>query len=191
MISYGTLWPCGCLIEQTLIEKKTFRNYDWMKCLRWDIRWRVFFGLLQQALIDNRFALQIQFIRFLLYGTHHILLDKTRWRHVAAHRHQVIAVQSDHRADRVWSHGHQFLSLLHDSDGGQLVCPGQTGGTYVNWSPRSIRSIVIRIIITVAAPFKSAHKGIKSLKDRFHSVCRLSSAFLFTVSSFFSCGFRF
>lgn len=60
-----------------------------------------FFGLLQQALIGNLFALQIQFIRFLLYGTHHILLDKTRWRHVAAHRHQVIAVQSDHRADRV------------------------------------------------------------------------------------------
>lgn len=34
MISYGTLWPCGSLIEQTLIEKKTFQTYDWMKCLR-------------------------------------------------------------------------------------------------------------------------------------------------------------
>jgi len=34
MISYGTLWPCGSLIEQTMIEKKTFRTYDWMKCLR-------------------------------------------------------------------------------------------------------------------------------------------------------------
>jgi len=35
MLSYGTLWPCGCLIEQTMVEKRTFRNYDWMKCLRW------------------------------------------------------------------------------------------------------------------------------------------------------------
>jgi len=34
MISYGTLWPCGSLIEQTMIEKKTFRTYDWMKCVR-------------------------------------------------------------------------------------------------------------------------------------------------------------
>lgn len=79
--------------------------------------------------VTNGFALQIQFIWFLLHGTHHILLDKTRWRHVAAHRHQVIAVQGDHRADSVWSHGHQFLSLLYDSDGGQLVCPSQAGGT--------------------------------------------------------------
>ncbi|KAH8318128.1 hypothetical protein KR074_010471 [Drosophila pseudoananassae] len=35
MISYGTLWPCGSLIEQTLIERRTFQTYDWMKCLRW------------------------------------------------------------------------------------------------------------------------------------------------------------
>lgn len=34
MISYGLLWPCGSLIEQTLVEKRTFQTYDWMKCLR-------------------------------------------------------------------------------------------------------------------------------------------------------------
>ncbi|BFF90039.1 mpv17-like protein [Drosophila madeirensis] len=44
MISYGTLWPCGCLIEQTLIEKKTFRTYDWMKCLRFSLFGFFFMG---------------------------------------------------------------------------------------------------------------------------------------------------
>ena len=35
MISYGLLWPCGSLVEQTLIEKRTFKTYDWRKCFKW------------------------------------------------------------------------------------------------------------------------------------------------------------
>lgn len=34
MLSYAILWPVGSLIEQRLIEKKTFETYDWKKCLR-------------------------------------------------------------------------------------------------------------------------------------------------------------
>lgn len=34
MISYALLWPAGSLIEQTLVEKRTFLTYDWTKCLR-------------------------------------------------------------------------------------------------------------------------------------------------------------
>lgn len=41
----------------------------------------------------------------------------------------------------------------------------------VNRSIRSIRSIVIKIIITVCCSFKSPHKGIKSFCERFHTVC--------------------
>uniref|UniRef100_A0A1L8D8X5 Putative conserved plasma membrane protein n=1 Tax=Nyssomyia neivai TaxID=330878 RepID=A0A1L8D8X5_9DIPT len=33
MASYSVLWPCGSLIQQT-IEGKTWRTYDWSKCLR-------------------------------------------------------------------------------------------------------------------------------------------------------------
>ncbi|XP_037947500.1 mpv17-like protein [Teleopsis dalmanni] len=44
MISYGLLWPCGCLIEQTIIEKRTFRNYDWKKCLRFSLFGALFMG---------------------------------------------------------------------------------------------------------------------------------------------------
>lgn len=35
MISYGTLWPLGSLIEQTLVEKRNYKTYDWMKFLRY------------------------------------------------------------------------------------------------------------------------------------------------------------
>ncbi|XP_013098112.1 uncharacterized protein LOC106080998 [Stomoxys calcitrans] len=34
MISYGILFPCGSLAEQTLVEKRNFRTYDWNKCLK-------------------------------------------------------------------------------------------------------------------------------------------------------------
>lgn len=34
MISYAILWPVGNLIEQRLVEKKTFETFDWKKCLR-------------------------------------------------------------------------------------------------------------------------------------------------------------
>ncbi|XP_017471160.1 PREDICTED: mpv17-like protein 2 isoform X2 [Rhagoletis zephyria] len=44
MLSYGMLWPCGCLIEQTLIEKRTFRNFDWMKCLKFSLFGGLFMG---------------------------------------------------------------------------------------------------------------------------------------------------
>lgn len=35
MLSYAILWPMGCLIEQTLVEKKSWQTYDWKKCLRY------------------------------------------------------------------------------------------------------------------------------------------------------------
>ncbi|XP_067643724.1 uncharacterized protein plh isoform X2 [Eurosta solidaginis] len=44
MLSYGTLWPCGCLIEQTIIEKRTYHDYDWMKCLRFSLFGALFMG---------------------------------------------------------------------------------------------------------------------------------------------------
>lgn len=34
MLSYATLWPVGHLIQQTIVDKKTFTTYDWKKCLR-------------------------------------------------------------------------------------------------------------------------------------------------------------
>lgn len=34
MLSYAVLWPTGSLIEQTLMEKRNWRTYDWNKCLR-------------------------------------------------------------------------------------------------------------------------------------------------------------
>lgn len=34
VIAYAVLWPFGCLLQQTIIEKKTFSEYDWKKCLR-------------------------------------------------------------------------------------------------------------------------------------------------------------
>lgn len=34
MISYAILWPVGNLIEQRLVEKKTFETFDWNKCLK-------------------------------------------------------------------------------------------------------------------------------------------------------------
>lgn len=34
MISYSILWPIGNIVEQTLVEKKTWETYDWKKCLR-------------------------------------------------------------------------------------------------------------------------------------------------------------
>ncbi|KAL9888721.1 pasang lhamu isoform 1-T7 [Glossina fuscipes fuscipes] len=37
MISYGLLWPTGCLFEQTFVEKRTFQTYDWDKCLRYGL----------------------------------------------------------------------------------------------------------------------------------------------------------
>ncbi|XP_066247973.1 mpv17-like protein [Euwallacea similis] len=36
MISYGTLWPTSCLIQQT-ISGKTIENYDWMQTLRFSL----------------------------------------------------------------------------------------------------------------------------------------------------------
>lgn len=36
MISYGTLWPTSCLIQQTM-SGKTIENYDWMQVLRFSL----------------------------------------------------------------------------------------------------------------------------------------------------------
>ncbi|KAL1491529.1 hypothetical protein ABEB36_012113 [Hypothenemus hampei] len=36
MISYGTLWPTSCLIQQT-ISGKTIENYDWMQMVRFSL----------------------------------------------------------------------------------------------------------------------------------------------------------
>ncbi|XP_050310080.1 mpv17-like protein [Anthonomus grandis grandis] len=36
MISYGTLWPTSCLIQQT-ISGKTLENYDWMSVFRFGL----------------------------------------------------------------------------------------------------------------------------------------------------------
>ncbi|XP_073824036.1 pasang lhamu isoform X1 [Musca autumnalis] len=44
MIAYGLLWPCGSLAEQTLIEKRTFRTYDWKKCLKFSLFGCFFMG---------------------------------------------------------------------------------------------------------------------------------------------------
>lgn len=35
MLSYATLWPMGSLIEQTLVEKRNWKTYDWKKCLKY------------------------------------------------------------------------------------------------------------------------------------------------------------
>ncbi|KAI8129586.1 hypothetical protein FF38_10647 [Lucilia cuprina] len=44
MISYGLLYPCGSLAEQTLIEKKTFKTYDWKKCAKFSLFGFFFMG---------------------------------------------------------------------------------------------------------------------------------------------------
>ncbi|XP_055905614.1 mpv17-like protein isoform X1 [Eupeodes corollae] len=44
VLSYGALWPCGSLIEQTLIEKRSFGNYDWVKCFKFSIFGAFFMG---------------------------------------------------------------------------------------------------------------------------------------------------
>nr|CAH7750328.1 unnamed protein product [Callosobruchus chinensis] len=36
MISYGTIWPTSCIIQQT-IAGKTWENYDWMHALRFSL----------------------------------------------------------------------------------------------------------------------------------------------------------
>ncbi|XP_018568056.1 mpv17-like protein isoform X1 [Anoplophora glabripennis] len=36
MISYGTIWPTSCIIQQT-ISGKTWENYDWMQALRFSL----------------------------------------------------------------------------------------------------------------------------------------------------------
>ncbi|KAJ8967520.1 hypothetical protein NQ314_002835 [Rhamnusium bicolor] len=36
MISYGTIWPTSCIIQQT-IAGKTWENYDWMQALRFSL----------------------------------------------------------------------------------------------------------------------------------------------------------
>ncbi|CAG9760088.1 unnamed protein product [Ceutorhynchus assimilis] len=36
MISYGTLWPTSCLIQQTMAGK-TIENYDWVQALRFSL----------------------------------------------------------------------------------------------------------------------------------------------------------
>lgn len=35
VIAYAILWPIGCLLQQTIVEKKSFKDYDWAKCLRY------------------------------------------------------------------------------------------------------------------------------------------------------------
>ncbi|KAJ6640151.1 Mpv17-like protein 2 [Pseudolycoriella hygida] len=37
MISYSILWPVGNLMQQTFVENKNFRTYDWKKCLRFSV----------------------------------------------------------------------------------------------------------------------------------------------------------
>lgn len=44
ILSYGTLWPCGSLIEQTLIEKRNIQTYDWVKCLKFSLFGAFFMG---------------------------------------------------------------------------------------------------------------------------------------------------
>ncbi|KAJ8985048.1 hypothetical protein NQ317_016959 [Molorchus minor] len=36
MISYGTIWPTSCIIQQTMTGK-TWENYDWMQALRFSL----------------------------------------------------------------------------------------------------------------------------------------------------------
>lgn len=36
MISYGVIWPCGSLIQQT-ISGKRLDTYDWNKCLKFSL----------------------------------------------------------------------------------------------------------------------------------------------------------
>lgn len=36
MLSYGTLWPTSCLIQQTM-SGKTIENYDWIQALRFSL----------------------------------------------------------------------------------------------------------------------------------------------------------
>ncbi|XP_065354440.1 protein Mpv17 [Calliphora vicina] len=44
MISYGLLYPCGSLAEQTLIEKRNFKTYDYKKCLKFSLFGFCFMG---------------------------------------------------------------------------------------------------------------------------------------------------
>ncbi|XP_055371416.1 mpv17-like protein [Condylostylus longicornis] len=37
MLSYGTLWPTACFIQQTAIEGKKIENVDWIRCLKYSI----------------------------------------------------------------------------------------------------------------------------------------------------------
>lgn len=34
MMSYAILWPVGSIIQQTLIEDRNIKTYDYYKCLR-------------------------------------------------------------------------------------------------------------------------------------------------------------
>lgn len=34
MITYATMWPVSCLIQQTLIEGKNYKNYDYWSAAR-------------------------------------------------------------------------------------------------------------------------------------------------------------
>lgn len=44
MLSYGTLWPIGNLLEQTLVEKRNIHTYDWQKCMRISLHGTLFMG---------------------------------------------------------------------------------------------------------------------------------------------------
>ncbi|XP_063706759.1 mpv17-like protein [Culicoides brevitarsis] len=43
-LAYAILWPFGCLLQQTILEKRTFKDYDWHKCLRYSMYGALFNG---------------------------------------------------------------------------------------------------------------------------------------------------
>lgn len=44
MISYSVVWPIGNLMEQSLMEKRNIRTYDYGKCMRVSLHGALFMG---------------------------------------------------------------------------------------------------------------------------------------------------
>ncbi|CAD7093708.1 unnamed protein product [Hermetia illucens] len=44
MVSYALLWPVGNIVEQTLVERKSFSTIDWMRCLKFGLFGGFFVG---------------------------------------------------------------------------------------------------------------------------------------------------
>lgn len=69
MVSYAVLWPTGSLVEQTLVEKRNWRTYDFNKCLRLEPTIFISYKYLQwfgEKILSNVWFLKI--IRFSIYG---------------------------------------------------------------------------------------------------------------------------